>query len=142
MREDEGQVYVFTPAGAKYHLNGCFVTDRNPRSFGLTPCPTCAVGHFFPMYEGCERQVYYADTHLRWPPAHYHVDKSCGRTYDMKTKDMCLHCVDTQKMKMKIARLALTRPYTKQCMRAGLGPPPEHTMSVYESAVLRTQLWG
>ena len=142
MREDEGQVYVFTPAGSKYHLNGCFVTDRNPRSFGLTPCATCAVGHFFPLFEGAERQIYFADTNMVWPPAHYHVDRMCGRTHEMKMKDMCLHCVDTQRMKMQIARLALTRPYAEQELFAGRLPPREETMSVSESAAVRAQLWG
>ena len=143
MREDEGQVYHFTPAGGKYHLAGCFITDRNQRSFGLTPCARCAVGHFFPIYEGAERQVYYADTNAVWPATHYHVDRLCGRiNRSMSLKDMCLHCVETQKTKMQIARLVLTRPFAEQELLAGRLPPREDALSARETVELRAQLWG
>ncbi len=36
MREDEGPVLAFTRAGAKYHLQDCFIT-RASRSCHLTP---------------------------------------------------------------------------------------------------------
>jgi hypothetical protein len=142
MREDEGQVYHFTPAGGKYHLAGCFITERNDRSFALTPCARCAVGNFLPIYEGAERQVYYADTNSVWPPTHYHVDRLCGRiNRSMSLKDMCLHCVETQKLKMKVARLTLNRPFAEQELFAGRSPPREETMTRSEWVDFKAQLW-
>ena len=142
-RAAENQVYHFTPTGGKYHLAGCFITERNPRSFGLTPCARCAVGRLFPIYEGAERQVFFADTkNVRGPAAHYHVDRMCGRTYEMGMKDMCLHCVDVQKMKMQIARLTLNRPFSEQELFAGREPPREEVMPYSEQAANRARQWG
>ena len=78
-----------------------------------------------------------------WQPTHYHVDRLCGRiNRGMSMKDMCQHCVDTQKNKMLIARLVLTRPFAEQELFAGRLPPREETMSVSERAALTAQLWG
>jgi hypothetical protein len=145
MRRDGGHVYHFTPAGGKYHVDGCFITDRSARSFGLTPCPRCAVGKFFQIFEGADRQVFFADTKTVKPwslAAHYHVDRTCGRTYEMSTKEMCLHCVDTRRMQMQIARLTLQQPFCDQEFRAGRIPPREDTLSASETVVLMGQLWG
>ena len=123
MRDNVDRMYEFCPAGDRYHLNGCSVVTRNARSFALPPCPNCAVGHFDPIYEGQNPQLFWANTLPGSGTNHYHVDRFCVRSVSLQSKTMCLHCLDAQKMQMFIQRLKITTPFTEQTMRQNMGLP-------------------
>jgi hypothetical protein len=121
MRSEMDQPYLFCPGGEKYHLDGCFVTIKNRRSFSLLPCPLCTINRCNEMDELVRPQAFWANT--RTEPLggalHYHIDRHChGRPtdYGRQEKTMCHHCLVARNNQMQILRLVITRPYVEQQM--------------------------
>ena len=119
MRGNVGQQYRFCPKGEKYHLQmGCRTTSTNDTSFGLMPCPMCAVGNCEDIDEWTPPQTFYANT-LHGNMDFYHVARMCPsvRGVTLQAKTMCAHCQEDQKHQMYIHRLAIMRPFLQQTMR-------------------------
>ena len=117
MRPEMEQPYGFTPAGERYHLDGCTVTSGNRRSFELLPCPLCVIGRSHEMDEVAPPQVFFANTRIEpyGSGLHYHADRFCmtGTLYE---KTMCRHCREARNFHMFMLRLEILRPYVEQQM--------------------------
>jgi hypothetical protein len=108
MRAETTGIYLFTPAGDRYHLQGACHVSQNDRVIEMAPCEFCVIEPMA-IYEGCVLQTWYANTLMFREQRHYHADRQCralGPTV-LHDKTMCRICAASQQKAMVRYRLLI-----------------------------------